>query len=39
MAAPSEEMAINNGTTALDFDKLDELFDSVNSCGGMKALV
>jgi hypothetical protein len=32
---PGEAMAINNGTTALDFDKLDELFDSVNSCDGM----
>jgi len=36
---PGEEMAINNGGTALDFDKLDELIDSVNSYGGMKYLV
>jgi hypothetical protein len=31
---PGAEMAINNGATALDFDKLDELIDSVNSYGG-----
>ena len=37
--APGAEMAINNGGTSLDFDKLDELIDSVNSYGGMKFLV
>lgn len=36
---PGKEMAINNGTAAIAFDKLDELFDSVNSYGGMKVLV
>jgi hypothetical protein len=36
---PGAEMAINNGATALDFDKLDELIDSVNSYGGSKYLV
>ena len=32
-------MALNNGSGPLDFDKLDELIDSVNSYGGMKYLV
>ena len=37
---PAEhEMAIDNGGAALDFDKLDELIDSVNSYGGSKYLV
>ena len=36
---PGSEMALNNGGGALDFDKLDELIDSVNSYGGMKFLV
>ncbi|MEN9550594.1 MAG: hypothetical protein RI896_535, partial [Pseudomonadota bacterium] len=31
--------ALNNGGGALDFDKLDELIDSVNSYGGKKYLV
>jgi hypothetical protein len=37
--SPGSEMALNNGGGALDFDKLDELIDSVNSYGGMKFLV
>ncbi|MEI6617098.1 MAG: major capsid protein, partial [Cyanobium sp. ELA507] len=36
---PGTEMALNNGSGPLDFDKLDELIDSVNSYGGMKYLV
>jgi len=41
---PGNPMAINNaagnnGGSALDFDKLDELIDSVNSYGGSKVLV
>jgi hypothetical protein len=36
---PCSEMALNNGGGALDFDKLDELIDSVNSYGGRKYLV
>jgi hypothetical protein len=36
---PGSEMALNNGGGALDFDKLDELIDSVNSYGGKKYLV
>ena len=36
---PGHEMAIDNGGAALDFDKLDELIDSVNSYGGQKYLV
>jgi len=37
--SPGSEMALNNGGGALDFDKLDELIDSVNSYGGKKYLV
>ena len=31
--SPGTEMALNNGGGALDFDKLDELIDSVNLSG------
>ena len=39
LAPGSTEMAISNGGGSLDFDKLDELIDSVNSYGGSKVLV